>query len=460
MKVLFLSHYFPPEGNAPASRVHALAKRWVAAGHEVHVVTGAPNAPNGVVYDGYRNRLCRTEVADGIRVTRVWTFMAANRGKVRRVLNYLSFFVSALLAGLFVRRPDVVIATSPQFFCGWAGVWVARLRRLPFILEVRDIWPASIVAVGAMRRNRLVAFLQYLERRMYARADHIVTVGDCYKDAILQRGVPAEKITVIMNAVDTDIFRPRQPDTELKRQLGLNGEFVCAYVGTIGMACGLDVVLRAAERLRRMQRTDIRFVLVGDGAVRTQLQAEADRMGLTNVTFTGLQPKARIPAYLSVADTCLVHLRKSELFEAVMPSKIFEAAGMAKPIIIGVRGFAQRFVLDAGAGLAVEPENENELVDALVQLADSPSRGAAYGDCGHQYVTSYYTRDILADRYLRLIHRIAGQPQVEMLPATAVPQKLATSPGPSRIVPVRRSKRDATQPAAVEIADTADHENT
>ena len=458
MKVLFLSHYFPPEGNAPASRVHALAKRWVAAGHEVQVITGAPNAPNGVVYEGYRNRLCRTQEVDGIRVTRVWTYLAANRGKVRRVFNYLSFFVSALLAGLFVRRPDVVIATSPQFFCGWAGAWVAKIRRLPFILEVRDIWPASIVAVGAMRRNRLVALLQYLERRMYAAADHIVTVGGCYKDAILQRGVPSEKITVVMNGVDTDIFRPQEPDLQLKRQLGLNGELVCAYVGTIGMACGLGVVLRAAERLRRMQRTDIRFVLVGDGAVRAQLQAEADRMGLTNVTFTGLQPKSRIPAYLSVADACLVHLRKSELFEAVMPSKIFEAAGMAKPIIIGVRGFAQRFVLDAGAGVAVEPENENELIDALVQLGDSPARRAACGASGYQYVTSHYTRDVLADKYLRLIHRIAGQPRADMLPATTIPQQAAISPAPSRIISVPHAKHNAAEPLTAEVADTADHD--
>jgi len=153
IRILFLSHYFPPEGNAPASRVYEMAKRWVAAGHKVEVITGVPNVPSGIIYKGYKNRLRQIEFIDGIRVTRVWTYIAANRGKIKRVINYLSYMASAVVAGLFVRKPDVVIATSPQFFCGWAGVFLARIRRVPFVLEIRDIWPSSIVAVGAMRQG-------------------------------------------------------------------------------------------------------------------------------------------------------------------------------------------------------------------------------------------------------------------------------------------------------------------
>lgn len=409
MRILFLSHYFPPEGNAPASRVHEMARRWVEAGHEVQVITCVPNVPTGVVYKGYKNRLRQTEIIDGIRVTRVWTYIAANKGKIKRIVNYLSYFVSAFLAGLFVRRPDVVIATSPQFFCGWAGALVAKVRRLPFILEIRDIWPASIVAVGAMQESAVVRLLQYFERKMYAMADHIVTVGECYSAVLRDRGVPSDKMSVIMNGVDPSIFQPQSPDADLRNRLALNGEFICSYVGTVGMASGLGVVLRAGKLLAEMNRRDIRFMIVGDGAIRAELQAEANRMGLENVIFTGLQPKEMIPKYLSIANACLIHLRQSDVFRNVLPSKIFEAAGMAKPIILGVRGFAERFILDAKAGIAVEPENERQLVDAVLELADNPSLCTRYGESAYRYIAAKYTRDRLSDCYLGVIHCVVNR---------------------------------------------------
>ena len=418
MRILFLTHYFAPEGNAPASRVHEMAKRWVAAGHEVQVITCAPNVPTGVVYEGYANRLKQIEFIDGIRVTRVWTYIAANRGKLRRSLNYLSFLLSATLAGLLVKRPDVLIATSPQFFCGWTGVFVSKLRRLPFVLEIRDIWPASIVAVGAMKGGALLRCMRYAERKMYRSADHIVTVGEGYKYELLTRSVPQEKISVIMNGVDRDIFRPDASGDGLREKLGLNGEFVCSYVGTVGMASGLAVVLRAGRLLQEEGRDDIRFLIVGDGAIRSELQAEACRMGLTNVLFSGQQRKEQIPRYLSITDVCLVHLRNSELFQSVMPSKIFEAAGMAKPVIVGVRGFAERFVLKANAGVAIEPENERELVEAVLSLADHPARGPLYGDAGYRYVTARYTRDKLAEDYLAVLSDVVvGLPKERTRPA-------------------------------------------
>lgn len=423
MRILFLSHYFPPEGNAPASRVYEMAKRWVAAGHQVDVITCVPNVPTGVIYEGYKNRLRQTDFIDGINVTRVWTYIAANKGTARRTLNYLSFMVSALLAGLFIRRPDMVIATSPQFFCGWAGALLAKIRRLPFILEIRDIWPASIVAVGAMKENAAIRFLKFLERRMYKMADHIVTVGQCYSDDLMGKGIPPEKLSVIMNGVDPEVFQPQAPDAELRANLGLNGEFICSYIGTVGMASGLDVVLSAARLLEERNRRDVKFMIVGDGATLSDLRAQADRMGISNVLFAGLQPKRMIPKYLSISDACLIHLRKSDVFESVMPSKIFEAAGMAKPIIIGVRGFAEQFVLNAGAGIAIEPEDERELVDAALQLADNAAQSSALADAGYRYVMARHTREILADAYLKIIGNVAGEEAVsfaldERQPAT------------------------------------------
>jgi colanic acid biosynthesis glycosyl transferase WcaI len=196
VRILFLTHYFPPEVNAPATRTFEHCVRWARAGHDVTVVTCAPNCPGGVVYPGFRNAWRpQVEWVEGVRVVRVWTYLAPNAGTVRRILNYLSYMASAVLASLRLPRPDVVIATSPQFFCGWAGVLVARMKRRPLVLEIRDIWPESIRAVGAIRRRPLLRLLEKLERRMYLAADHVVTVGQGYRERILQRADVADRIS-------------------------------------------------------------------------------------------------------------------------------------------------------------------------------------------------------------------------------------------------------------------------
>ena len=262
------------------------------------------------------------------------------------------------MAGLCVAPAGCRVATSPQFFCGWAGVIVSRLRRLPFVLEIRDIWPESIVSVGAMKKGLAIRFLEWMERKMYAAARHIVTVGDGYKEQLIAKGVAADKITVITNGVDREMFRPREPDAELKQKFGLEDAFVCSYIGTIGMACGLDVVLRAARILKARGRNDIRFLLVGDGAVREDLEKRARAEELDNVVFTGLQPKHRIPAFLSITDASLIHLarnscsspfsRPSSSSLSPWPNRSSSASGATPP----------QLLQEAGAGICIEPENE------------------------------------------------------------------------------------------------------
>ncbi len=412
MKILFFCHYFPPEVNAPATRTYEHCVRWAAAGHDVTVVTCVPNCPDGVVYPGYRNRLRRqVEHIDGIRVVRVWTYVAPNAGTVRRIANYLSYLLSAVWAALWLPRPDVLVATSPQFFCGWAGVLVHWLRRVPLVLEIRDIWPESIRAVEAIRSRPVLRLLQWLERRMYLAADHIVTVGPGYRDNILQKVPLADRISVITNGVDLRLFVPAKPDPRFLHLWDLEGKFVCSYVGTIGMAHGLEVVLEAARLLQAKGRDDIRFCLVGDGARRQHLEEQARRQGLDRlVIFTGRQPKDEIPRILASSDCCLVHLRKCDLFGTVLPSKIFEMMAMGRPILLGVDGEARRIVLESGAGLAIEPESAEALVAAVERLADAPDRGALAGSRARQYVAQHYNRDVLASRYLELLHQVAGVP--------------------------------------------------
>jgi glycosyltransferase involved in cell wall biosynthesis len=414
MKILFLTHYYPPEGNAPASRVGALARRWAAAGHDVTVITGVPNVPDGVVYPGFRNKLLPQEtVVDGVRIIRVWTYLAPNKGTGKRILNYLSFMIAATLRVVALRKPNVLIATSPQFFCGWAGVlskWWFRLTRPwslkpRFFLEIRDLWPESIGAVGAVASPKILRVLEWLELRMYAAANHVVTVGEGYRLRLLDRGVVEEKISIIMNGVDRDLLEVASPDpVGLRKEWNIENKFVCSYIGTIGMASGLSVFLRAARRLKDLGRDDICLMAVGDGAVREDLEKKAKDEGLTNLIFTGRRPKEEMPDFLLATDVCFVHLRKTPLFESVMPSKIFEAMGMRRTILIGVDGEARRLVERSGGGLGMSPEDEEALVQNLIELEAHRGKLAEMGENGRSFVLSNFDRDHLATRYLNLLN--------------------------------------------------------
>jgi glycosyltransferase involved in cell wall biosynthesis len=363
-----------------------------------------------VPYEGYRNRLRQQrETVDGIEVIRVWTFLAANAGFLKRILNYVSYMVMAVWAGVFVRRPDVVIATSPQFFCGWAGVLVQFFRRIPFILEIRDIWPESIAAVGALKRGFAIRLLEWMERRMYLAADHIVAVGKGYRDNVTGKVPVSDRISVIYNGVDGDQFVPADKDAQFLQSHGMGTRFVCSYVGTIGMAHGLETVLDAAQTLKESGRSDIGFLLVGDGAQREHLQQDCADRGLNDmVHFTGRLDKSEMPKVLASSDTLLVHLRACDLFTTVIPSKIFEAMAMQRPIIMGVRGESAGIVADSGAGIDMQPGDAASLVDCVTRLADDTELYQRLSRNGRQFVMDQFSRDSFAAAYLKLIHQVTG----------------------------------------------------
>ena len=317
--------------------------------------------------------------------------------------------LSATLACLRLPRPDVVVATSPQFFCGWAGVLVSWLKWRPFVLEIRDIWPESISAVGAMRKGAAIRSLEWLERRMYRAADHIVAVGQGYADNIAGKVDVAGRISVVMNGVDLDQFQPREPDDRFLSEHGLAGKFVCSYVGTIGMAHGLEVVIEAARLLMSQGRNGVRFCLVGDGARRETLQQLARERDVEDlVVFAGRQPKERMPAILASSDACLIHLRGCELFGTVIPSKIFETMAMGRPIIMGVRGEACDLVVAADAGLVMEPDSAESLLDCIDQLIQDAQLRSRLQEHGLDFVRDNYDRDELAAKMLAILQRVAG----------------------------------------------------
>lgn len=398
MKILALTHYYPPEVNAPASRMSEHARLWAAAGHEVTIVTCAPNHPAGTLYPGYRNRLWQEERIDGVRVIRLWTWLAANEGFLPRIANYVSYLLSVLLWMWRLPRADVVLSTSPQFFCGLAGLFLRRKRR-PWVLEIRDLWPESIIAVGAMRRGRVIRLLEWIERQAYRKADLVVSVTDSFVAHIRARR-PEGPIAVIKNGVDLALFgAPDGAAAEaFKATHGLTGKFVAAYVGTHGMAHGLGTILDAAEALKH--RDDIAFLLVGEGAQRETLIAERDRRGLGNVVMLGQQPKSAMPAIWAASDAALVLLRRVETFKSVLPSKMFEAMALGCPMILGVEGEARALLDQSGAGIPITPESTAELVAAVTHLAAHPDEAERLGNAGRHFVTAQFDRQLLARAYL------------------------------------------------------------
>lgn len=407
MHILFLTDNFPPEVNAPASRTFEHCREWVRAGHQVTVITCAPNFPKGRVFDGYRNRLWQRETMDGIRVIRVWTYITANEGFARRILDYLSFMVSGAIAAMFTRRVDVVVGTSPQFFTACAAYVVGGLKGVPWIFELRDIWPESIKAVGAMRDSLAIRWLERLEMFLYRQAGRVVAVTHAFKRKLEQRGIDGNKIEVITNGVDLSRFEALPKDAALVKTLGLEGKFVAGYVGTHGLAHGLETLLDAAAILRETPGAeDVRLVLLGDGARKAALVADAAARGLNNLLFLDSVPKDQVPRYWSLLDVSVIHLRKTELFSTVIPSKLFECMGMGIPVLHGVAGESAEIVRREGVGVVFESENARQLVDALLRLRGDPVRYAELREnCLRAAPT--YDRKVLAGRMLVVITNVS-----------------------------------------------------
>ncbi len=407
MNVLFLTHYFPPEVNAPASRTYEHCKVWVKQGHVITVLTNVPNHPSGKIYPGFRNKILQKQVLDGIDVRRVLTWAAPNAGFLMRISNYLFYMLMAILVSPFLKRPDVVVSTSPQFFCGLAGYFVSRLRRVPWVLEVRDLWPESIVAVGAMEKSLAIRMLERIERFVYRKADHIVSVTDSFIPHILERGGACDRVSVIKNGVDLNFYDPERTAEEFANELDLTGKFVAAYVGTHGMAHGLETVLLAAEQLRH--ETDIAFLLVGDGAERLRLLELKEEKQLENLTMLEQQPKERMPDIWAITGASLVVLRDRPVFRTVIPSKIFESMAMCRPVVLGVRGEVADLIAAAGAGICITPENPTELAAAVRNLAYNSDSCASMGAAGRDYVAKHFNREALAIRYQQLLTEVLSR---------------------------------------------------
>jgi len=401
MHILFLTDNFPPEVNAPASRTFEHCKEWIKAGHDVTVITCAPNFPGGKVFKGYKNKLWQTDNMDGIRVIRVWSYITANAGFIKRILDYISFMPPAVFASFFVKKPDLVIGTSPQFFTVCAAYLVSVFKRIPFVFELRDIWPESIKAVGAMNDSIIIRALEKIELFLYRKATLIVSVTHAFKKTLIERGVDGEKIHVITNGVDVSRFFKAKKDSILVEQLDLQGKFVAGYVGTHGMAHHLETILDAAV-VAQKHNDDVCFLLLGNGARKQELVNRSLAMGLNNIIFVDSVPKEDVARYWSLLDVSIIHLKKIDLFTSVIPSKLFECMAMGIPVLHGVLGESADIVESNQVGFTFEPENDKQLYDKLLELKDNPEIYQVFQNNAIE-ASKKYDRSELAKQFLKLL---------------------------------------------------------
>lgn len=392
MKILFLTDNFPPEVNAPATRTYEHCCEWVKAGHEVTVITCFPNYPTGKVYEGYKNSLFGdTETINGIKVIRVWSYMTANKGFAKRILDFISFSVTSFFAGLF-QSCDIIVATSPQFFTALSGRTLHWFKRKPWIMEVRDLWPDSIKAVGAMKGNFILDYFSKEEKWCYQSAEKIVVVTNSFKKDLIAKGVSADKIHIIKNGANTELFKPKEKSQELLKRHNLMGKKVLGYIGTLGMAHKIDFLIDCIK-----DSSEYALMILGNGAERKNIEKKIKEEEISNVVLLDSVPKHEVVDYIALQDAALINLRKSDLFKTVIPSKIFETAAMRIPILLGVDGEAREMIEEFEAGIYYEPENADDFKKKLSLLFSSKEAYIACQNGGEQLAKAYDRKRLAAE---------------------------------------------------------------
>jgi len=407
MKISWYSHYFTPEIGAPSARLYDLSSQWAGAGHAVSVTTCFPNHPGGELYPGYRMSLHQEENLNGITVHRLPTYVAANRGFIKKLCGHLSYIPSALIRAVALKEEaDIIIGTSPTFFAAMAGAGAALLRQRAFVMEVRDLWPAIFVELGVLKNPMLIRMLEAIELALYRQASAVVTVTDAFRQNLISRGVDPRKVAMIPNGADTEFWVPDNAARQYKNELGMDNKFVVLYIGAHGISHGLTSILECARRLQSVT-TDIQFLFVGDGAEKPMLQKRAAELGLQNVAFHAPVDKEGVRRYYAISDACLVPLRDIPLFDAFIPSKMFEIMAMGRPIVAGLKGEAADIVRRSGGGIVVKPEDAQALQTAIMDLHRQPRLCDELGSSGRQFVCDHYSRKTLAEKYIGVLETAA-----------------------------------------------------
>ena len=385
-----------------------MAKFWSEAGHDVTVLAGMVDYNTGKKLDKYRWKFIqREQESERVTVYRCHVSESYNASFLGRAWAYFSFAFSSTLAGLFrANRPDVILATSPPLTVSTTMNWLGWLRRVPTVFEVRDLWPESALDTGVLKPGRLADLLFRMEAQAYKRAKWINVLTPAFHDKLVEtKGVHEDKLSMIPNGADLDLFAPAATDNYVREEHGLKRKFVVGYFGAHGRANRLSQLLDVAERIQQ-SLSDVQFLLVGGGMLKPELEEDAKNRGLLNVTFVAPVAKEKIADYINATDVCTAVLMKNDTFKTVYPNKVFDYMCCAKPIIIGIDGVARKLVEDAGSGLLAEPEDPGAFVRCIERLSGSPETMKAMGDSGRSYVEKNFDRRLLAEKYLGVIRQV------------------------------------------------------
>jgi glycosyltransferase involved in cell wall biosynthesis len=398
MKLLFFTQYFPPEVGATQTRMHHFARRLVESGHQVTVVTEIPNHPKGIVFEDYRGRLVQRTLEDGFEVIRLWVYTTPRKSFLRRMIFYITYMVNAILAGLFLAGGgfDAIFATSPPLPVIFSAYIVSRLKGCPFVMDVRDIWPAVGVSLGEIRGQTLIQAAERLERFLYTKAAAISCVTRSFMDDVIRKEADPARVHFLPNGTIPEFFNPERNNIELRRQLGLEEKFVVGFCGNHGIAQGLPEILEAARLLK--DYNELRFLFIGEGPVKSKLLEMKARHNLDNVLLLPQVPITEVAFYINSADIMLVPLKRDQIFSAFIPSKMFDFMACGKPIILTVDGEARSILEESGGGVYVEPDNPRSLAVVLNTLRENPNRLIDMGHHGREYVLRHYLRDQQAKR--------------------------------------------------------------
>jgi len=411
MRILFITQYFAPETEIGGIRILEIASRLQAMGHEIAVLTGLPNYPGGKLFDSYRRKAWRgtwTETIQGLSVTRVPLFPSHDKKTLPRLLNYFSFLFASAARSVFMKHPDVVVCTSPPLTIGLAA-WIAAKRfGVPFLLEIRDLWPEAAIELGYLKNRRVRKAAYALESFLYSRASKIISVSEGMRDDLLNRGIPASRCEVICNGVDVSLFAPSRPETSpnaVVAELQRNGNIVGVYLGTISSYHGVDCMLDLLEKLRGEPR--IQIVFAAGGSAREDLESQVSARGLSNATFLSAPPRKEMPALISAADFCLAFVKPGPFSRWLLSSKVFMYMSCGRPVFAAAVGETARVIQEAQAGIVEDATPEG--IDRLVHSIAGVGRGLEIehlGANGRRYAEHYCSWEALAASYERVLQSV------------------------------------------------------